>query len=335
MKKTEIIAEIGQAHDGSLGILHSYIDALSKIGVNTVKFQMHIAEYESSVYEKFRKKFSYVDQTRFDYWKRMSFSFEQWEEIYLHCEENDIEFLCSPFSIKAIDLLEKLDVKRYKIASGEVTNSLMLTILGQTKKPILISSGMSSFKELDHAFELLSNTGNKISIFHCTTAYPTPVEKIGINNILKLKSRYKVPIGLSDHSGSIYPALNAVALGAELIETHITFHKQIFGPDSSSSLDFDQLQQLLEGVRYIDKLTSNPTDKDMLSEEFSGLKTLFGKSLSAKKNINVGEIISIEVLETTKPGNKGISAQHFREVIGKKANKSINKHSFINHSDLD
>ena len=138
-----IVAEVAQAHDGSLGVLHSYIDALSKTGVDAVKFQMHIAEVESSVYEKFRVKFSYEDKTRYDYWKRTSFSLDQWQDVKEHCEEVGLEFLCSPFSNVAVDWLEKMDVKRYKIGSGDVNNFLMLAKVAETGKDIILSSGMS------------------------------------------------------------------------------------------------------------------------------------------------------------------------------------------------
>ncbi len=145
IKNIYTIAEIGQAHEGSLGILHSYIDALSSTGVSAIKFQMHIAEAESSEYEPFRVKFSYEDATRFDYWKRMEFTLEQWKGIKKHCDEVGLEFLCSPFSNLAVDWLEEIGVNRYKIGSGEVNNFLLLEKIAQTKKPIILSSGMSSF----------------------------------------------------------------------------------------------------------------------------------------------------------------------------------------------
>ena len=143
MKKTFIIAEIGQAHEGSLGILHSYIDAVSKTGVDAIKFQTHIAEAESSIHEPFRVKFSYEDDTRMDYWKRMEFSTEQWAGIKEHCDKCGIEFMSSPFSCAAIELLDKLEMKKFKVGSGEVSNFLLLEKIKQTGKDILLSSGMS------------------------------------------------------------------------------------------------------------------------------------------------------------------------------------------------
>ena len=149
MRKTFIIAEIGQAHDGSLGILHSYIDAVSKTNANAIKFQTHIAEAESSPQEKFRINFSYEDKTRQEYWNRMSFELKSWIEIKEHCEDCGLEFLSSPFSIAAVDLLEEIGVDKYKIGSGEISNYLMLDKIAQTGKEVFISSGMSDFNELN------------------------------------------------------------------------------------------------------------------------------------------------------------------------------------------
>src|SRR4051812_1035891 len=149
-----IIAEIAQAHDGSVGILHSYIDALAKTGIDAIKFQTHIAEAESSEFEAFRVPFSYVDKTRYDYWKRMELSIEQWIEVRRHCDKAGLEFISSPFSCKAVDVLEEAGVNRYKIGSGEVTNLLLLEKIGATGKPVILSSGMSTMEDLDMAVGL-------------------------------------------------------------------------------------------------------------------------------------------------------------------------------------
>src|SRR3954469_9825750 len=148
--KTYLIAEIAQAHEGSLGILYSYIDAVAKTGVQAIKFQMHIAEAESSIHEPFRVQFSKEDATRYDYWKRMEFSLDQWKAIKKHCDEAGLDFICSPFSNLAVDWLEEIGVERYKIGSGEVNNFLILEKIAQKGKPVILSSGMSSYEELDH-----------------------------------------------------------------------------------------------------------------------------------------------------------------------------------------
>jgi N,N'-diacetyllegionaminate synthase len=163
-----IIAEIAQAHDGSLGILHSYIDAVSDTGADAIKFQVHIAEAESSEFEPFRVNFSYIDKTRYDYWKRMEFSLTQWQEIKEHCEKRNLEFICSPFSLAAVDLLEQIEIKKYKIGSGEVSNLLMLEKIAKTNKDIILSSGMSSFQDLDNTVNFIKSFGNKLAILQCT-----------------------------------------------------------------------------------------------------------------------------------------------------------------------
>ena len=333
MSKTEVIVEIAQAHDGSLGILHSYIDAISETGADTVKFQMHIADAESSVHEPFRINFSYEDKTRFDYWKRMGFSFDQWVGIKQHCDEVGINFLCSPFSIEAFNWLEKLGIERYKIASGEVNNNLLLDKIALTKKPVLLSSGMSSYSEIDSLVELFRTTGNDISIFQCTTAYPTPPEQVGLNVISEMIDRYDFPIGLSDHSGDIYASLAAVSLGARLVEVHAVFNKRQFGPDSSSSLTIESLTEMVRGIRKIDAMKSNKVTKDD-DEKFEKLKQMFGKTLSVRRDIEPGEIVQLEDLESKKPANMGIPANEYKQILGRQLVSKLKRNDFLQFSDL-
>ncbi|RXJ68992.1 N-acetylneuraminate synthase [Halarcobacter ebronensis] len=333
MDNVFIIAEIGQAHEGSLGILHSYIDALADTGVDAIKFQTHIAEAESSQYEPFRVKFSYEDNTRYDYWKRMEFTLEQWKEIKFHCDKVGLEFISSPFSNMAVDWLEELDVKKYKIGSGEVSNFLMLEKIAKTGKDIILSSGMSNFLELDETINFLKQFKSKISILQCTTKYPTNAEDIGLNVLLELKERYGLPIGLSDHSSTIYPALSAVSLGASILEFHVVFDKKMFGPDSKSSLTIDETKQLVEGVRFIEKALKNRVDKSDNSN-FKELKSIFEKSLSVNRDMKAGEVVSFDDLEAKKPFGYGISSKDYQVVIGKKLKKDLCKWDFLNKEDI-
>ncbi len=333
MNNSLVIAEIAQAHDGSLGILHSYIDALASTGVNAIKFQTHIAEAESSSYEPFRVNFSYEDSTRYDYWKRMEFTAEQWKGIKKHCDEVGLEFMSSPFSNAAVDLLENIGVKRYKIGSGEVNNNLLLNRIIQTGKPVILSSGMSSLFELDKTVEFLKSFGVDLSVLQCTTSYPTPPEKVGLNVIHELKNRYGVKVGLSDHSGTIYPCIGAAAMGAEVFEFHVAFSRRMFGPDSSSSLEIDEVKQLVEGIRFIEKVNQNPINK-FNNEEYRPLKSIFEKSLSINKPLRAGHIISQSDLEAKKPKGYGIDASQFQEVIGKELVKDKDKWSFLNLEDI-
>ena len=330
-----LIAEIAQAHDGSLGILHSYIDAIATTGVDAIKFQTHIAEAESSIFEPFRVNFSYVDQTRFDYWKRMSFTEEQWIEIKKHCEQVGLEFMSSPFSNAAVDLLENVGIKRYKVGSGEVTNGLLINKICKTGKPIILSSGMNSFSELDKAVNYIISMGNDLSILQCTTAYPTPYEKLGLNVIVELKERYPAcKIGLSEHTGDIYAGLAAVALGAEILEFHAVFDKRMFGPDTKSSLEIDEISKMVKGVRSLEIAMNNPINKNNL-EPYQDLKQIFEKSLAVNKSLPKGHILSIDDLESKKPKGYGISASDFEYVIGKKLINSLNQWDFITLHDIN
>ena len=327
-----LIAEIGQAHDGSLGLAHSYIDALSSTGIDAIKWQTHIAMAESSSKEAFRVNFSFEDNTRFDYWKRMEFSEEQWRGIKNHCEEVGLEFISSPFSNSAVDLLERIGVSRYKIGSGEVSNLLLLEKIARTGKPIILSSGLSSFDELDIAVNFLSKRAT-LSILQCYTAYPTIPSQWNLGMINVLKDRYKVEVGFSDHSGEIYACLGAAALGAEILEFHVVFDKRSFGPDSSSSLTINQVSKLVDGVNKIKtSLKSSNNTKRNTSDE---LKKMFGKSLAVNKDLPKGHIISFDDLESKKPMNEGLDAAHFKSIIGMRLKRNLHKWSFIGKDDTE
>jgi len=328
-----IIAEIAQAHDGSLGMAHSYIDAIAKTGCTAIKFQTHIAEAESSIFEPFRVKFSNQDKTRYDYWKRMEFSLAQWKELKKHCDEVGLEFMSSPFSNAAVDLLEEVGIQRYKVGSGEVNNFVLLEKIAQTKKPVIISSGMSSFLELDATVEFLEKRGVEYSILQCTTSYPTQPEQYGLNVISELKERYKVPIGFSDHSSAIESCIAATALGAEILEFHVVFDKDMFGPDAKSSLTIKETTKLVTAVTNIKRAINNPIDKNDNSN-FSELKNIFEKSLAVNKNLKAGHILTFSDLETKKPKGYGILASNYEMILGKKLKRSLNKWDFLNEEDL-
>ena len=328
-----IIAEIAQAHDGSLGILHSYIDALAKTGVDAVKFQTHIAEAESSEHEPFRVNFSYEDKTRYDYWERMGFTLEQWKEIKSHCDEVGVEFISSPFSQAAVDLLEEVGVKRYKIGSGEVNNLLMLEKISRTGKPIILSSGMSSFSELNESIEFLKKRNIKTSILQCTTAYPTAPKEWGFEVMDELKSQFNLETGFSDHSGDVYACLAAAARGAEILEFHAVFDKRMFGPDAPASMDIDEITFMVKGVRQIEESLAVKIDKND-NAKFDTLKGIFEKSLAVNKNLKKGDVITFEDLEAKKPKGYGIDASKYEDVVGKELKTDIGKWDFLTKDDV-
>lgn len=328
-----IIAEIGQAHEGSLGIAHSYIDALAEIGVDAVKFQTHIAQAESSEYEPFRVKFSYEDDSRLDYWKRMEFTLEQWRGLKEHCQQVGVEFISSPFSNAAVDLLEKVGVNYYKIGSGEVNNFLLLEKVAQTGKHIILSSGMSSYYELDKSVDFLLKKNVPFSILQCTTAYPTAPKEWGLNVITELKERYGVPVGFSDHSGDITACIAAATLGAELFEFHVVFDKRMFGPDAKASLTIDQTATLVRSLKKVKEALSHPINK-CNNKQFSDLKTIFEKSLAVNQSLPRGHKLRFEDLEAKKPKGKGLDASIFMEVIGKPLKRAMEQWSFLTEKDI-
>jgi len=323
-----IIAEIAQAHDGSIELALSYIEALAKTGVDAVKFQVHIAQAESSFYEPFRVKLASQDKTRFDYWKRMEFTLQQWKELKKHCDDAGVEFLASPFSNAAVDLLEEVGVMRYKIGSGEVNNFLLLEKIAHTGKPVILSSGMSSFEELGRTVAFLKKRKVDISILQCTTAYPTKPENYGLNVIGELKERYGVSVGYSDHSAKIETCIAAAALGAEILEFHAVFSRNSLGPDASSSLEMEEITRLVEAVRKLETALQHPVDKSDNSK-FTEVKNIFEKSLAVNKDLKVGHVLRFEDLEAKKPKGFGMEASRFEEVIGRKLNRDLKQWEFL------
>ncbi len=332
-KQPFLIAEIAQAHNGSIDKAHNYIEAVATTGVHAIKFQTHIADAESSIHEPFRIKMNTQDKTRFDYWKRMEFSLSQWKELKAHCDKVHLEFMSSPFSNAAVDLLEQVGVKRYKVGSGEVTNFLLLQKIALTKKPIILSSGMSSFAELDKTVSFLNKHQVSFSILQCTTSYPTTPENYGLNVIQELKERYKVPVGYSDHSAIIETGIAAVSHGAEILEFHVKLNNLETGPDASSSLTIDEAKDLVKSIGSVSNVKYPSVNKNVNSQ-FVELKNIFEKSLSVNKSLKAGSILKFEDLEAKKPKGYGINASQFQEVLGKRLRCDKNQWDFLTLEDI-
>lgn len=328
-----VIAEIAQAHDGSLGTAHAFIDAAADAGADAVKFQTHIAAAESTSREDWRVKFSRQDATRFDYWKRMEFTEPQWHGLKAHAVDRGLLFLSSPFSPEAVELLQRVGVPAWKVASGEVTNRPLLQLMRDTGLPMLISSGMSSSQELDRAVQFCRERGAPVAVFQCTTAYPCPPEKIGLNLLSTWRERYGVPVGLSDHSGTIYPGLAAVTLGAALVEVHVTFHRKMFGPDVTASLTLEELAELVRGIRFIGRMKAAPVNKDVAAEAFGGLRALFGKSVVVSRGLPAGHELGAADLACKKPGD-GIPASEMDRVVGRRLARPLAADDAILWNDL-
>ena len=329
-----VVAEVAQAHDGSLGTAHAYIDAAARAGADAVKFQTHIAAAESTAAEPWRVKFSPQDATRYDYWKRMEFTEEQWRGLVRHAAEKDLVFLSSPFSNQAVDLLQRLNVPAWKVGSGEIGNVPMLERMARTGKPVILSSGMTTFAELDRAVELVRGSEAGLVVLQCTSSYPNPPETTGLNVMAELRDRYRAPTGLSDHSGTIYAGLAAAALGANMIEVHIAFSRECFGPDVSSSLTTTELADLVRGVRFIERALAHPIDKHNLSDKMLTMRSTFGKSVVAGRKLPAGHRIAEEDLAFKKPGN-GIPAGRYKEVLGRQLLRDLEQDSPILEEYLD
>lgn len=328
-----VVAEVAQNHDGSLGAAHAYIDAVAAAGAHAVKFQTHIAAAESTPQEPWRVRFSRQDETRYDYWKRMEFSEAQWAGLAAHAQERGLEFLSSPFSPEAVELLERVGAPAWKVGAGEVTNLPMLELMAATGKPVILSSGMSPWSDLDAATELLRRRGTSFAVLQCTTAYPCPPERLGLNVMQEIRERYGCPTGLSDHSGTIYAGLAAAALGARLIEVHVTFSRECFGPDVPASITTSELASLAEGVRFIEQALAHPVDKGAMAEELSEMRQVFGKSVVARRDLPAGHRLEAGDLACRKPGT-GIPAARLAEVSGRRLIRPVSANTLLREDDL-
>ena len=331
-KKLEIIAEVGLAHEGSLGMAHSYIDSLHSSGIDFIKFQIHIAEEESSVYEPFRIEFSYEDETRYQYWKRTQFNFDQWREIKKHCETKGITFLASPFSLKALEWVELLGLETIKIGSADVQNPILINRLCNMNKRLILSSGFSSEDELKQSTYKLFDSNVETDFLYCVSKYPTSPSDISLNKMKSISELFPYSkVGFSDHSGEKYTSIAAVALGAEILEFHVCYDKKQFGPDSIASIPCREVSDLVDSCRKTLILNSTK-ENDFKSQD--NIKLIFSKSIIASKDINEGEVISFENLDFRKMGGAGIDVKKVSSFIGKKARKNIKKADILYMEDL-
>ncbi len=328
-----VIAEVGQAHEGSLAIASSFVKAVGGAGADAVKFQTHLPEFESSNQEIWRRRFSSQDNSRAGYWSRTGFTTQQWGELKDQAEEENLVFLSSPFSAEAVHLLQGLDIEGWKIASGEVANPTVLEPAIATGKPILFSSGMSNWNELQRATELCRHQAVPFAIMQCTSSYPTPPEGVGLNLVQELASEFGCSTGLSDHSGTIYSSLAATVLGAQFLEVHVSMSRDQFHPDGDAAITIAELKQLVEGVRFLSRCRAHPVDKDESSASLEEMKRLFRQSVTVTRNLKAGHVLASEDLRTRKPGI-GIPAQRIESLLGRKLAIDVKSGHFLAESDV-
>ena len=314
--KCLIVAEVAQTHDGSLGTAHAYIDAVARTGADAIKFQTHIADAESTPSEPWRVKFSPQDATRYEYWKRMEFTAGQWAGLAAHAAERGLVFLSSAFSPEAVDLLNDLGMVAWKIGAGEITNLPMIARMAATGKPVLLSTGMSSWEDTDRAVACVREYNAPVVVLQCTSMYPCPPSNLGLNVMTEIRSRYGCPTGLSDHSGTIFAGLAAATLGASMIEVHVAFSRECFGPDVPASVTTAELAQLVSGVRFIEEAVANPVNKETAAEQLAPLRQMFGKSVVAGRNLSAGHRLTESDLAVRKPGT-GIPPYRMAAVVNR------------------
>jgi len=325
-----IIAEVGSVHDGSLGNALHLIDAAADSGAEAVKFQTHIAEAETLRDAPMPPYFQ--GEPRYEYFERTSFTQDQWRQLKARCDQRGVIFMSSPFSEEAVDLLEALGMTHYKIPSGEVTNLPLLEKIARLGKPILLSSGMSTWDELDLAVETLRAHHNLLTILQCTTEYPCPPERVGLNVMLEMRDRYGVRVGLSDHTLTIYAPIAAAALGAEVVEKHFTLSRQMYGSDARHSLEPEEFADMARGIRAVEAMLASPVDKSDASR-FVEMKEIFQKSVVALVDIPAGTVITREMLGIKKPGT-GIPAARIDELLGKRTIRAVARDRLLQDQDI-
>ena len=328
-----IVAEVGQAHDGSLGTAHAFIDAVADVGADAIKFQTHLAAAESTVDEPWRVRFSLQDETRLDYWRRMEFTEAQWAGLASHARDRDLEFISSPFSLEAVALLQRTGIDRWKIASGEVANEALLRAVAADGRPVIVSSGMSDLSEIAAAVDLLLDAGVDVTALQCTSAYPCPPEELGLNLIDEYRARLGVPVGLSDHSGTTTAGIAAATLGAAMLEVHVTFSRRAFGPDVSSSLTIEELRELVRAVRFVEMALANPVDPAKATAR-APMRALFTRSLAPVRPLPAGHRIEAADLALKKPGT-GIPADRLDDLVGRRLRTDVAADRLLREDDLE
>lgn len=314
-----IIAEVGSVHDGSFGNAMKLIDTAADCGADAVKFQTHIAEAETLRDAPMPPYFK--GEPRFEYFQRTGFHLEQWKALKHHAETRGLDFLSSPFSLQAVDLLEDIGISRYKIPSGEVSNLPLLDRIGRTGKPVLLSSGMSAWSELDAAVELLCSYRGELCVMQCTSAYPCADERVGLNVLGEMRARWDLPVGYSDHTLDNHAIFAAVALGATVVEKHLTFSRRMYGSDAPHSAEPDQFAELVKGVRAISRMLAGRVDKNDIAP-YQDMKRIFEKSVVSLCEIPAGHVIEASMVGVKKPGD-GIPAARLNAVIGSRAARTV------------
>jgi len=330
--KTLIIAEIGQSHLGSIKKVKKIINIISSTGVEFIKFQTHYAREESTLQEPFRTKISNYE-SRLEYWKKVEFTENQWKQIKNYCKKKKLVFLSSPFSEKAVDVLEKLNVPAWKVGSGEFFSNYLINKIIHTKKPIILSTGLSTYDEVKEKVKYIKRKKIPLILMQCTSLYPCHFKDIGINILDKYKNEFNCFFGLSDHSGSIYPSIYAMTKQASLVEVHVSIEKNKNNPDYSSSISIKELTELVKARNIINQMNKNKLSKVKLTKKLKLTKKIFTKSCSLKEPKKKGDIILKKDITFKKPGT-GIPENNAKFFYGKKLKKNVGENVLLKLNDI-
>jgi N,N'-diacetyllegionaminate synthase len=320
-----IIAEAGVNHNGSVDLAKQLIDVASNSGADAVKFQTFKAENlvsKNTQKAEYQKQTTNASESQFDMIKKLELDVDAHKELITYCQEKNIMFLSTPFDHDSIDLLSSLGLHIFKIPSGEITNLPYLRYIGSLGKQVVLSSGMSNLQEVEDALTILISAGTSkenITVLHANTMYPTPMEDVNLNAMLTIQQEFGVAIGFSDHTLGIEVDIAAVAMGASIIEKHFTLDKTMEGPDHETSLEPDELKEMVLAIRNIEKALGNYEKKPTPSESVN--MGVVRKSIVANQVINKGDVLSDNNITTKRPGT-GISPMEWDKVIGTLAAKN-------------
>jgi len=321
------IAEAGINHNGEINLAKKLVDVAKEAGADAIKFQTHMPEKEML---KNAITAGYVGEPLFDLLKRVELSKKDHIELKTYATNKGILFLSTPFSTEAVDLLEEIGVAAYKIGSGEMTNLPFLKHVASKKKSIIVSTGMSTFEEIEESVDFLRKFDSDFILLHCTSAYPTSYEDVNLNVIGKLRRKFGIPVGLSDHSVGIYVAIASVALGACVIEKHFTLSRDLPGPDQKISITPNELTELVKGVRAVEKAVGSI--KKVTDDELP-IQKMARESVVSLVDISKGAVIKENMVWVKRPG-VGIPAKYLYKVIGMRAKEDMKANTIINWSDL-
>lgn len=330
MKHVYIIAEVGVNHNGNTKIAKELVDVAKEAGADAVKFQTFVPSNlvtKNAHKAEYQKNTDNNDDSQLDMLKRLALTKDDHYELVEYCNSKDIQFLSTPFDIESIDFLGALDLPLYKISSGDITNLPYLEHIGGLCSPIILSTGMSSMDEIKKAVNILKNSGcPKISVLHCNTEYPTPYEDVNLKAMVCLREELDVDIGYSDHTLGIEVPIAAVAMGATIIEKHITLDRGMQGPDHRASIEPYEFKLMVRAIRNIEKAIGEKNKKVSPSEKKN--IEIVRKSIVAKKNIKKGEVFSEKNITVKRPGT-GISPMKWYDVIGRRAVREYSEDELI------